>query len=228
MIEREWLRLHVEAVWGITLPPLQGTSVELAPDRPLPPWSLYQASGSEERLTIWSPGIPLPRRAHLLDQAQRAGVAYDPASGMRREVVFQQRQPPRLPPDSVLPVARRLTEADAPLLDQFESASAGYFLNVQHAPCIGVVVHDALVSVAHSARRTREACELGIVTLPAARQKGYARAATMVWTAAIRQEKLHPIYSAFAGNTASLRLAASAGYVALIQSVYGPVAEGDG
>jgi hypothetical protein len=226
-IEREWLRLQIEAVWGITLPPLHGTTIELPPDRPLPPWSLYQASWSQQQVTIWVPGIPPTQRAHLLDRARRIDVVFDPSSGMRREVVFQQQHPLRPPTGAVLSLARRLTEADAALLNQFEPASADYFLGVQQAPCIGVVVQDELVSVAHSSRRTREACELGIVTRPDARRQGYALAATVAWTEAIRQEGLHPIYSASADNTASLHLAASAGYVALIQSVYGPVGERD-
>ena len=66
--------------------------------------------------------------------------------------------------------------------------------------------------MAHSSRRTTEACELGIDTLPEARRRGYALAATVVWSAAIRAEGLTPIYSALAENTASLRLAAAAGY----------------
>jgi hypothetical protein len=230
MSEREWLRLHVEAVWGIALPPLHGTEVELALDRALPPWSLYQASWSQERLTIWAPGIPPAQRTHLLDQVQGAGVTFDHASGMRCEVevVFQQRHPPRLPSGAGLPLVRRLTEADAVLLDQFEPGEAAYYLNTQRAPCIGVVVQGGLVSVAHSSRRTPEACELGIFTLPAARRQGYARTATVAWSEAIRQEGLQPLYSASASNTASLQLAASAGYVALIQGVYGPVAEREG
>ena len=225
MIEREWLRLHIEAVWGITLPPLHGMAIELVHDRPLPPWSLYQASWAEEQVTIWSPGISLAQRAHLFDQAQRARAAFDRSSGMHREVVFQQRHPPRLPLSSALHLARRLTEADASLLNRFEPGSAAYYLDTQRFPCIGVMVHDELVSVAHSSRRTREACELGIYTPPAARRHGYGLAATVAWTEAVRQEALHPIYSAFADNTASLQLAAAAGYVALIHSVYGPVAE---
>ena len=57
-----------------------------------------------------------------------------------------------------------------------------------------------------------EACELGIDTLPEARHQGYALAATILWTQAVLQERLVPIYSADAFNTASLRLADAAGY----------------
>jgi predicted GNAT family acetyltransferase len=69
-----------------------------------------------------------------------------------------------------------------------------------------------LLNQAHSSRRTAEACELGIDTLPEARRRGYALAATVAWSASILAEGLVPIYSAFAANTASLRLAHGAGY----------------
>ena len=174
-------------------------------------------------MSIWSPGISPDERARLLDQAQSAEVTVDPSSGMHREVVFQQGHPPRHPLGSMLYLSRRLTEADALLVDRFEPASTDYYLSPQCAPCIGVLAAGELVSVAHSSRRTREACELGIYTRPEARRRGYAVAATAAWTDAVRQEGLQPIYSAFADNIASLRLAATAGYVALIQSVYGPV-----
>jgi predicted GNAT family acetyltransferase len=82
-----------------------------------------------------------------------------------------------------------------------------------------VVVAGRLLSLAHSSRRTAEACELGIDTLPEARRRGYALAATVVWSATIRAEGLTPIYSAFAENTASLRLAEAAGYRAFVRGL---------
>ena len=53
---------------------------------------------------------------------------------------------------------------------------------------------------------------MGIDTLPEARRRGYALAATIVWAQTVLREGLVPIYSALAENTASLRLAAAAGY----------------
>jgi hypothetical protein len=69
---------------------------------------------------------------------------------------------------------------------------------------------------------------LGINTLPEARRRGYARAATILWTALVQQQGLVPIYSAFAWNSASLHLARAVGYTTRIQGVYGPVPETDG
>ena len=49
-------------------------------------------------------------------------------------------------------------------------------------------------------------------TLPDARRRGYALAATVMWTKMVLQEGLVPLYSALADNKASLALAAAAGY----------------
>ena len=86
-------------------------------------------------------------------------------------------------------------------------------------PLIGVVVDGRLVSLAHSSRRTLEACELGVDTLPEARRQGYALAVTIVWARMVLQEPLVPLYSALASNEASLALAAAAGYRAFAHVV---------
>jgi hypothetical protein len=56
---------------------------------------------------------------------------------------------------------------------------------------------------------------LGIDILPEARRRGYALAASMLWTRAIIEEGLVPFYSALADNPASLALAHKAGYAPL-------------
>jgi hypothetical protein len=150
-------------------------------------------------------------------------VVFDAAIGMRREVVL--RIPDDTPNIAAKHNVRLLTADDAALLEAFEAGSASYYLNPACASCIGVIIDGRLVSVAHSSRRTAAACELGINTLSEARRQGYAAAATRAWTLAIQQEGLTPIYSAFAHNSASLRLAATVGYVQVSASVYGPVGD---
>lgn len=222
MTEREFLRLHIEAVWGISVPPLDAASVELLPGA-LPPWQLYLARlATGEQITLWRPDATAARRAEALQREQLAGDTFDPALGMSREVVLWQAGATGSA-HATSPGARLLTADDAALVEAFEAGTIPYFLDPQRAPCYGVIVDGRLVSVAHSSRRTSTACELGINTLPDARQRGYARAATLAWTAAVRDEGLTPIYSAFAWNSASLRLAAAAGYRTASQSVYGPV-----
>lgn len=223
MTEREFLRLHIEAVWGISVPPLDAASVELSPDAALPPWQLYLARlATGEQVTLWRTDASAERRADALRRERIAGDTFDPALGMSREVVLWQTGATTSAP-TPNPGARLLTADDAALVDAFEAGTVPYFLDPQRAPCFGVILDGRLVTVAHSSRRTRAACELGINTLPDARQRGYARAATLAWTAAVRSEGLTPIYSAFAWNTASLRLAAAAGYRAVSRSIYGPV-----
>jgi hypothetical protein len=223
MTDRELLRLHIEAVWGISIPPLDGASVELTDTAPLPPWSLYVATLAQgERVTIWRPGIIPDERADLLQRARNADVVFDAAVCMRREVVL--RFPDTLS-IAAQPSVHLLTANDAALLESFEAGSASYYLNPACAPCIGVITDGRLVTVAHSSRRTAAACELGINTVAAARRHGHAAAATRAWTRAIQQEGLTPIHSAFAYNTASLRLATTVGYVQVSASVYGTVSD---
>lgn len=227
MTDREFLRLHIEACWGISIPPLEGASVELPTFTRLPPWSLYQATLLHERVTIWRPTIAPEERANLLQRAQNAAVVFDPAPGMRREVVLRFSAMSHAPNSQQRHVVRLLTADDAALLEAFEAGSAPYYLNPHCAPCIGVIVDGQLVSVAHSSRRIAAACALGINTLPEARHHGHATMATIAWTQAIAHVGLTPIYSAFAHNSASLCLAAAAGYVQVCAGVYGPVSEAD-
>jgi RimJ/RimL family protein N-acetyltransferase len=226
MNDREVLRLHIEAVWRISIPPLVGASVELTATTPLPPWSLYQANLSNgQQVIIWRPGHLSDERADLLQRARNADVIFDTAISMRREVVLRLLDLPRAPNSHHQRVARQLTAKDAALLEIFEAGSASYFLSPLCAPCIGVIANGRLVSVAHSSRRTDAACELGINTIAEERRQGYATEAVHAWSRAIQQEGLTPIYSAFAYNTASLRLASATGYILVSASVYGPVSD---
>lgn len=225
MTERELLRLHLEAVWNLTLPALDGPAREFVLERSLPPWSLYLGTFAQEQVAIWHPEVVAEQRLLYLEKARKADVAWDQALGMRREVVFHY---PIIPEEHQVRArqrARILSVEDADLINAFEPESAVYFLDPHRAPCIGVVVDGRLVSIAHSSRQTPAACELGIDTLPEARRRGYGAAATILWTAIVQQKGLIPIYSAFAWNTASLRLAKATGYVPRIEGVYGPVPE---
>jgi RimJ/RimL family protein N-acetyltransferase len=225
MTERELLRLHIEAVWNLTLPAIDEAADELALTQPFPPWSLYLGMFAQEEVTIWHPEIPPEQRLLYLANARKADVVWDQALEMRREVVFhypliRQEQQAR-----ARQAARLLHAEDVALLDAFEPEGAPHVFDPHKAPYVGVVVDGRLMSIAHSSRQTPAACELGIDTLPEARRRGYAAAATTLWTAIVQQKGLVPIYSAFAWNTASLQLARAAGYIPRINGVYGPVPE---
>jgi RimJ/RimL family protein N-acetyltransferase len=229
--DRTLLRLHVEAVWKIALPPIEETLSEMvlqASLPTLPPWSLYLGTFGEEQVTLWNPKLAPNARVQLLQRARQAGVAWDSTLRMRREVAFHA---PEVSPEQLaqaLQSARVLTSADSALIDAFEPGSAQYFLQPSCAPCIGVVITERLVSIAHTSARTPRACELGINTLEGERRHGYAKAVTTLWTTLVKQQGLVPVYSAFAWNTPSLRLAEAVGYTPAINGVYGPVPSGTG
>jgi len=225
MTERELLRLHIEAVWSLTLPAIDESASELVLAQPFPPWSLYLGTFAQEEVALWRPDVTPEQRLLSLENARKAGDVWEQALEMRREVVFLY---PLIHPEhraKAQQVARLLTVEDIALLDAFEPEGAPHMLDPRKAPYIGVVLDGRLLSIAHSARQTLSACELGIDTLPEARRRGYAAAAVTLWTAIVQQQGLVPIYSAFAWNTASLQLARATGYTSHIDGVYGPVPE---
>lgn len=213
--DRAFLRLHVEAVWGVQLPPLEHNDVSLLPESSLPSWRLYAAEVATGRVCIWRPDVDEAQREELLVRLNEAFLlpsSNTPPLGINREVAFRLTAEPLIEFAAARRVARPLTPDDHALIEAFEPGSAAYVLQPECRPAIGVIVGGCLCSIAHSSRRTREACELGINTLPDARRKGYALAATVAWSAAILQEDLTPIYSALATNAPSLKLAGAAGY----------------
>jgi RimJ/RimL family protein N-acetyltransferase len=213
--DRTLLRLHVEAVWDVRLPSLMLNDVELLREGSQPSWSLCVADQASERVYIWRPDVTTMEREALCLRASEA-LAFPPIgtplSGVHREVALSLVASPRLDEATAHSIARPLTEQDRALVEVFEPDAHDYYFRPERQPLIGVVISGHLLSLAHSSRRTSEACELGIDTLAEARRKGYALAATMVWTQAILHERLVPIYSADASNTASLHLADAAGY----------------
>jgi RimJ/RimL family protein N-acetyltransferase len=219
--DRILLRLHVEAVWGVRLPDPMRDDVELLPGGLEPAWRLCAADLTEGRLHIWRPDVTPTEREVFRHRASEAlagmpmrdfGAPGPSPSGVHREVALSLVASPRLGEETAHGIAQRLTERDRPLVEAYDPGFLDYYFDRARQPLIGVVVSGRILSLAHSSRRTTEACELGVDTLPEARRKGYALAATVVWTRAVIEEGLVPLYSADAANTASLRLADAAGY----------------
>lgn len=212
---RALLRLHIEACWGVQLPPLTQDTVELLREGRQPSWKLYAADMAGEMVAIWRPDVAAPERTALYERAREA-LAFPPtrrvAPHISREVALHQVASPTISIVAAQRIARLLTSADQALVDSFEPGETKYYFHPDRRPLVGVVVEGRLLSLAHSSRRTAQACELGIDTLPEARCKGYALAATLLWAASVTQEGLVAFYSASAENTASLALAAAAGY----------------
>jgi GNAT acetyltransferase len=212
--DRTLLRLHVEAVWGVRLPPVVENDGELLPESARPSWKLWAGDIAGAHIYIWRPDVKASEREALRLRANEALALPSrstPIPGISREVAHSLVASPRLDIETASSITRPLTSRDRSLIEVFQAGSSDY-LHREKRPLIGVVTAGRLLSLAHSSRRTKEACELGIDTVAEARRKGYALAATIVWTRAVMQEALVPLYSALAENTASLLLAAAAGY----------------
>jgi len=212
--DRTLLRLHVEAVWDVRLPSAVINDVELLPDGSQPSWNLCAADQASGRV-YRRPGVTTMEREALRLGISKA-LALPPIGaalpGVHREVALSLLASPQLDEATARSIALHLTQRDRSLVEAFEPNALDYYFHPERQPLIGVVIPGQLLSLAYSSRRTSEACELGIDTLAEARRKGYALAATILWTQAVLQERLVPIYSADAFNTASLRLADAAGY----------------
>jgi hypothetical protein len=213
--DRTLLRLHIEAVWGVRLPPVVENDGELLPESAWPSWKLWAGDIADARVYIWRPDVKATEREALrlrVNEALDLPPTATSTAGISREVAHSLAAPPRLDIETAYSIVRPLTSRGRSLIEVFQVGSSDYYLHPERRPLIGVVIAGRLLSLAHSSRRTKEACELGVDTAPEARRKGYALAATMVWTRMVMQEGLVPLYSALAENTASLRLAAAAGY----------------
>lgn len=223
--DRAFLRLHVEAVWGVQLPSIVDDDVVLIQDAPQPSWKLYvakMADGTDSSIHIWRSDVGIEERSVLLKRGTEALTLPSTGTvtaGISREVALHLAVHPVLEVATAQKIARFLTEYDQALVETFEPGSAEYYFRADRYPLVGVFAEGQLLSLAHSSRRTAEACELGIDTLPQARRKGYALAATIVWAATVAQEGLVPLYSALAENAASLALAVAAGYRAFARAV---------
>lgn len=213
--ERMLLRLHIEAVWGVKLAPFERDETTLLAESARPDWQLYAADLAEGRILVWRENLVFAVREALLARLKEAWslpVQGPAPPGISREVAFHLVAEPEIDLTVARQIACLLTPEDYALIEAFQPGAAEAMLRPELQPLLGVVVAGRLLSLAHSSRKTAEACELGIDTLPEARRRGYALAATVAWSAAIGEEGLTPLYSAFAENSASLRLAVAAGY----------------
>lgn len=210
------LRLHVEAVWHLSLPDDTHAGDNTLPAAVQPPWSLYVAHLADGLpVRMWRADVADPARERLIAQAE-AALASSPEEAavderVSREVALVRREPPRLDINAASMIARRLAAEDGDLLSRL-TQYVDYYLSEECAPVFIVVEDGRIVCLAHSSRRREHACELGIDTLPDARRRGYALAATVLWAEAVAAEGREPFYSALATNAASLALAHAAGY----------------
>ncbi len=212
--DQELLRLHIEAVWDIQLPPIIQNDVAVLANGNQPPWLLYIAQVANKRIHIWHSNIDYPTRQALLARAENAATYSIETGkhGIEREIAFRFTGQSRMTLVQAQLLAQPITPDEQTLVEAFQAGAAKYFFAPSRRPLAGTIIDGRLLSIAHSSRRTTKACELGIETRPEARLQGYALASTILWTHGMLREGLVPIYSALAENTASLALAEAAGY----------------
>jgi hypothetical protein len=203
------LRLHVEAVWYVRLT----QDLEPVRDGAQPPWKLLVADVAGECISIWRPDIAPPEREALRQQIDGAlSPQQAPRPGVNCEVALVQTATPHITLEAARRLAHPLLPSEHALLRAFYPDAPADDFRSEQEPFVGVLHAGRLLCLAHSSRRTAEACELGIETHVEARRRGFALAATLVWADLVRREGLIPLYSALASNTASLHLAEAAGY----------------
>jgi hypothetical protein len=73
LTDRAMLHLHIEAVWGVKLPPVEANEMCLLPESVRPGWRLCAADLAEERVLIWREGVVAAgERADLLARLDEA------------------------------------------------------------------------------------------------------------------------------------------------------------
>ena len=78
--------------------------------------------------------------------------------------------------------------------------------------CVSAVVENGkAVSICHSARRSVDAEEAGVNTIPSHEGKGYGTAAVACWARIVKENGRIPLYSTSWDNTASQRVARKLG-----------------
>ena len=221
----ELLRLHVEAGWGVRLPPLVGGGEHAClPGGAVPEWAVYVAelTGGVRMRIRRNEDITADALAPLWQAAEAALTASSaPPPSITREVALHQAVAPTLDVEAARALARPLDAWDRAAIEEFEPGESLYYLDApQRMPVIGAFLDGRLAAIAHSSRRTAEACELGVDTVGWARRRGLGLAVTVLWAAIVRDEGLVPLYSALAENTASLALAHAAGYRPFARAAY--------
>src|SRR5215467_10717258 len=172
--DRTLLRLHVEAAWGVRLPPVVENDAELLPESTWPSWKLWAGDIAGARVYIWRPDVKATEREALRLRAKETLDLPPTATsiaGTSREVAHCLTASPKLDLETAHSIARPLTSLDRSLIEIFQAGSSDYYLRPESRPLIGVVSTGQLLSIAHSSRRTKEARELGIDTVPEARRK---------------------------------------------------------
>src|SRR5690349_12222808 len=135
--QRALLRMHIEAVWNVHLPPLVQDSVELLSEEERLFWQVYLADIAGEQIVIWRPDVPVKERGAALNRLQKALhlPATEPvAAEIRREVMLSQEAAPTISREFAQQLARPLTPDDQNLVERFEPGSLNHYYHPKSRP----------------------------------------------------------------------------------------------
>jgi len=123
--QRALLRLHIEAVWGLRLPPIEQDTFELLSKGPQPSWKLYVADmAAGEQVAIWRPDVAETERDVLLAYARDALTVHPSecvAPHISREVALHKAASPSISAVSAQQIAHLLTPDDQALVEEDDS-----------------------------------------------------------------------------------------------------------
>ena len=146
------------------------------------------------------------------------------ASGVRLldDVHHVLRRP--IPPELTGP-ARLLTPADKPLLARVAGELVGNFADrlvatLQDGHVAAVIQHEGIVAIANTFATSETYADIGVVTHPDWRRRGYGTNVAAVVAGAIQADGRTPIWSCGATNLPSMAIAARLGFEEVSRRVY--------
>lgn len=155
------------------------------------------------------------------DDAMNAAPRDSPTNALRFEEILARTAPVRntslgpafsfppglaAPTDAVLVTDHNVQVLDAFLRDWIPDVRIGQ-------PLFALVVGERAVAVCCTVRRTSEAHEAGVETVPAFRGQGYAAQVVTAWARAVRENGQVPLYSTSWQNEASRAVARKLGLI---------------
>jgi GNAT superfamily N-acetyltransferase len=123
------------------------------------------------------------------------------------------------------PVVRRLGPADVALLDAAPAEVRGGGFGgttalLSNGIVAAAIVDGGVVAIAHTSAITDRHADIGVVTLPDYRRRGFATAAAALVATAIQASGRVPVWSCGETNQASLHVAANLGFAPILRRVY--------
>jgi GNAT superfamily N-acetyltransferase len=123
------------------------------------------------------------------------------------------------------PEVRRMLTDDEPLMAEYMGTPTWAGSEGFEPIAAGAVVDGRLVGLAHVSAITEGFADIGISTLEPWRGRGFATAAASIVARVVQESGRTPVWSAGAGNAASLRVAAKVGFEEVSRRAYVSLAD---